>query len=667
MAVKSVLERDKKDASPEPEPRRSRWRFWVSPADQPAWARPALLAVTAVAVLLYAWSLPANGFAPYYSSGVLSMAGSWEAFFFGAFDPNATIMMDKLPGGFIPQAVAVWLFGPYPWAMALPQVIYGAISVLVMYRVVRLWMGPRAGLLAAAIFAATPLLVSMFGHPMVDGALTVCLVLAADACQRAVHTGRMRWLLLAGVWIGLGFQAKMMQAWMVLPALGIAYLIAARGPVLRRFGHLAAALGVTLVVSFSWTAAMSLAPADSRPYADGTTNDNVWTMVVGYNGVERFGIHLPGTVVLSDNDTGGDEGGDEGGGGGMPPEIGQLYLLRYLTQIAWMLPLTLAGLAYGLARWRRQDRVANGGFAMWSAWLAINIAVYSVIEILHTAYLATFIPAVAALSAGGAAIMWRAYRERRRGSRWVLPVVVAVQGAFAAVLADAADFMPWLAPSIAVLTVGSVLALVVRSSPRVQQGAMAAGLAAALLAPAAWSASVLDHRYGGSSFDAEAGPIGPRLNQMLNDMMGDRADPGAVAAITEVPATLTDRQRHILDHVETNNEDARYPFVTDSWVVASRYIVATGTSPLAMAGFQGASPFPTLAEAQRLVDTGEARFFLLTGETGWLGNRSSDETAAIRDWVTTTCQEVSPSTYLPPGTQEAPADPTTNATLHRCT
>ncbi|HEX2133408.1 MAG TPA: glycosyltransferase family 39 protein [Actinophytocola sp.] len=661
MAVKSVLERDMEDpgASPERARQRSRWRFWVSPADQPASARPVLLAITAAAVVLYAWSLPANGFAPYYSSGVLSMAGSWEAFFFGAFDPNATIMMDKLPGGFVPQAVAVWLFGPYPWAMALPQVIYGAISVLVMYRVVRLWMGPKAGLLAAAIFAATPLLVSMFGHPMVDGALTVCLVLAADACQRAIHTGRLRWLLLAGVWIGLGFQAKMMQAWMVLPALGIGFLIAARGPLMRRFGHLAAALGVTLVVSFAWTAAMSLVPEGSRPYADGTTNDNVWTMVVGYNGVERFGIHVPGTVVLEDNDTGSESGG------GMPPEIGRLYLLRYLTQIAWLVPLTVMGLAYGLARWRRQNRVTNAGFAMWSAWLAINVAVYSVVEILHTAYLATFIPAIAALSAAGVATMWRTYRERRRGTRWLLPLAVLTQGTFAAVLADAADFLPWLAPSIAVLTAASVLMLIVGGSPKRQAVAMAAGLTAALLAPAAWSASVLNHSYGGSSFDAEAGPIGPRLNQTLTDMMGDRADPGAAAAITEVPATLTDHQRHILDYVDTH--DAKYPFVTDSWVVASRYIVGAGESPLPMAGFQGASPFPTLAQARRMVETGEARYFLLTGETGWLGNRSSDETVAIRDWVATTCREVAPSEYLPPGETPTPSDPTATATLYDCT
>ena len=192
-----------------------------------AWARPALLGIAAVAALLYARNIAEAGLAPFYSVAVKSMSVSWKAFFYGAFDPGATITIDKLAGSFLPQALSARIFGFHPWSLALPQVIEGVVSVLVMYRVVRRWAGAVPGLLAAGIFAATPIAASMFGHSMEDGALTMCLVLAADSWQRAVMEGRLRSLCWAGVWVGLGFQAKMLQAWMILPALGLGYLLAA--------------------------------------------------------------------------------------------------------------------------------------------------------------------------------------------------------------------------------------------------------------------------------------------------------------------------------------------------------------------------------------------------------------------------------------------------------
>jgi 4-amino-4-deoxy-L-arabinose transferase-like glycosyltransferase len=176
-------------------------------------------------------------------------------------------------------------------------VIEGVVAVLAMYRVVRRWAGVVPGLLAAAIFALTPIAASMFGHSMEDGALTMCLVLAADAYQRAVSEGRLRSLLMAGAWVGLGFQAKMLQAWMVLPALAVGYLVAAPAPLRRRLAHLGAAAAVMLAVSLSWIALYTFTPAADRPYVDGSTNNSAIAMVFGYNGVERFGISFPGAVT----------------------------------------------------------------------------------------------------------------------------------------------------------------------------------------------------------------------------------------------------------------------------------------------------------------------------------------------------------------------------------
>jgi 4-amino-4-deoxy-L-arabinose transferase-like glycosyltransferase len=302
---------------------RRRWELWRSPEGQPGWARPALLAIAAVAAALYAWNITQAGLAPFYSVAVKSMSESWKAFFYGALDPGATVTIDKLAGSFLPQALSARIFGFHAWSVALPQVIEGVVAVLAMYRVVRRWAGVVPGLLAAAIFALTPIAASMFGHSMEDGALTMCLVLAADAYQRAVSEGRLRSLLMAGVWVGLGFQAKMLQAWMVLPALAVGYLVAAPAPLRRRLAHLGAAAVVMLAVSLSWIALYTFTPAADRPYVDGSTNNSAIAMVFGYNGVERFGISFPGAVTSGPGVTSGTAGARATPAGGVGAGAGR--------------------------------------------------------------------------------------------------------------------------------------------------------------------------------------------------------------------------------------------------------------------------------------------------------------------------------------------------------
>ncbi|HEY2240302.1 MAG TPA: glycosyltransferase family 39 protein, partial [Streptosporangiaceae bacterium] len=294
---------------------RRRWQVWRSPADQPGWARPALLAIAAVAALLFAWNITQAGLAPFYSVAVKSMSVSWKAFFYGAFDPKATITIDKLAGSFAPQALSARIFGYHAWSLALPQVIEGVIATLAMYRVVRRWAGPVPGVLAAGIFALTPIAASMFGHSMEDGLLTMSLVLAADAYQRAVMEARLRSLIWSGFWVGVGFQAKMLQAWMVLPALALGYLLFAPARPWRRIGQVAVAGVVMLAVSLSWVALYTFTPAQDRPYVDGSTNNSAISMVFGYNGLERFGISVGGAVTSGPGVSSGGGGAARGGAG----------------------------------------------------------------------------------------------------------------------------------------------------------------------------------------------------------------------------------------------------------------------------------------------------------------------------------------------------------------
>jgi len=438
--------------------RRSRWLFWRSPPGQPGWARPCLLAIAVAAAVLYARNLPDAGFALFYSTAVKSMSESWKAFFYGAFDPAATITIDKLAGSFVPQALSARVFGFHPWSLALPQVIEGVIAVLVMYRVVRRWAGAVPGLLAAGIFAFTPVAASMFGHSMEDGFLTMCLVLAADSWQRAVLDARLRSLMWSGVWVGVGFQAKMLQAWVILPALALGYLLAAPARIRQRLWHLAAAGAVMLAVSLSWIPLYTLTPAGSRPYIDGSTNNSAAAMVFGYNGLERFDVRLPGAITVGPGVMAGTGTGNWAG------NAGQLFDNGLGPLISWLLPLALLALVAGLVAGRHASRAdpVRAGFVMWGVWLVTFGAVLTEMgAVLHTAYVASLAPPVAALSGAGIVMFSRWFRAGdRRGL--LLPLAVAAEVVWSARLwYFYPGFLPWALWAVIVAGIIAVVALAV--------------------------------------------------------------------------------------------------------------------------------------------------------------------------------------------------------------
>src|ERR1700691_329491 len=290
------------DTAPAPASAAPRWRRlltpWRSPADQPAWARPALLAIAAVAAVAYGWGMDGASVEAFYGAAARSMSESWHDFIFGAFDPAGTVTVDKLPGALWVQALSLRIFGFHIWALVLPQVVEGVLTILVLYRAVRRLAGPAAGLIAATVLAVTPVTVLLNRGNISDSLLILLLVLAADATSAALLTGSLRPLLMAGVWVGLAFQTKMIQAWLALPALAAAYLLAAPAARLRtRCAHVALAGLVTVVISLSWMTAVSLVPAGDRPYVDGSANDSVYEQVFEYNGLGRLTVNCASEAV----------------------------------------------------------------------------------------------------------------------------------------------------------------------------------------------------------------------------------------------------------------------------------------------------------------------------------------------------------------------------------
>lgn len=245
----------------------------------------------------------------FYAACVKSMLQSWHNFFFVSFDPGGFVTVDKPPVGLWVQALSAKLLGFSGWSLILPQALASVASAAVLYRTVRRGFGAAAGLLSALALAVSPIFISVGKTNNLDSILVLVLLLAADALWSACETGKLRHLLLSMLLLGIGFNVKTLQAFLVLPAFLAAYFFAAKLRRAAKARHLLVSLVLLAAVSLSWCLIVDLTPADQRPYVDNSGNNSELSLALGYNGVQR----------LTGNMFGG--GGQQPGAGGSAPSL----------------------------------------------------------------------------------------------------------------------------------------------------------------------------------------------------------------------------------------------------------------------------------------------------------------------------------------------------------
>jgi len=586
--------------APAPASGAPRWRrfltLWRSPADQPVWARPALLAIAAVAAVAYGWGMASASVEPFYGAAARSMSESWHDFMFGAFDPAGTVTVDKLPGALWVQALSLRVFGFHIWALVLPQVVEGALTILVLYRAVRRLTGPAAGLIAAAVLAVTPITVLLGRGNVSDSLLILLLVLAADATSAALLTGSLPQLLLAGVWVGLAFQAKMIQAWLALPALAAAYLLAAPATRLRtRCAHVALAGLVTAVVSLSWMTAVSLVPSQDRPYVDGSPDDSVYMQVFDYNGVGRLTGNWvsvagpPSPLLVAAKESGRLLTAETMG---IKPSWHRLLAGPFAAGSGWLLPAAVAGALGVLISRRRQGRrdPLRAAVVLWGGWWLVLAVFFSVGTYLNSYYVAALSPAVAALCGTGIA----AGGPRPWPARVRLIVAATVLGC----VGYGAYLVSGTASGPVVLT---LVALVVAAAAAAQLLLPASGRAGYLTAVAFAGAAVLLLPAAASVSSVIRG-LGPFDTPFESSETAHHSQALAAAA----PA-LTRAVRR----VELWMPPADALFGTDTSGLAENYILYSGREVLPIGGYLGNVPAPTLATLRADISHGYVRVFVL--------------------------------------------------------
>ncbi|MGV9942228.1 ArnT family glycosyltransferase [Streptomyces sp. NPDC003401] len=665
-------------------------RLWRGRPEDPRWARPALLGLLLATCVLYLCNLSASGYAnSFYSAAVQAGSQSWKAFFFGSLDSASAITVDKPPAALWPMALSVRIFGLNSWAILVPEVLMGVGSVAVVYASVRRRFSPASGLIAGAVLALTPVAALMFRFNNPDALLALLMAVACHLVVRALEDGRTKWLVWAGVAIGFAFLAKTLQAFLILPPLAIVYAVCAPVPLRRRLSQLALATAALVVSGGWWVAIVELWPASSRPYIGGSQNNSFLELTFGYNGLGR----------LSGDETGSVGGGGGGGGTGQWGETGwdRMFNSEIGAQISWLLPTALILLAAGLVatRGRRRTSVTRGAFLVWGGSLLITTVVFSYMAgIFHQYYTIALAPYLAAVIGMGAGLLW----ERRSELRASLTLAAASVAAAAwgyVLLHRTPDHLPWLRWLVLVGGLTGALGLVFagRLSRRIALAAAAVSMAAALAGPTAYTLSTVDSAHTGSI--PTAGPAGastmgggrggpgggggfpggtpgrqgqgqgqgqqnggfpgggfpgPQNGNGSTQGQG-RTAPGGQAGGEGGPAggggggmgglingaTVTDEAKKLLD---TDSDRYTWAAAAIGSQNAASYQLATGDPVMAIGGFNGTDPSPTLAQFKQYVADGRIHYFISGGSGGGMGGGDDGASAQVTEWVEATFQQV---------------------------
>lgn len=669
-------------------------RLWRGRPEDPRWARPAFLGLLAATLLLYLYNLSASGYAnSFYSAAVQAGSKSWKAFFFGSLDAGNAITVDKPPASLWPMELSVRILGLNSWAILLPEVLMGVGAVAVVYAGVRRRFSPGAGLIAGAVLALTPVAALMFRFNNPDAMLALLMALACYFVVRAVEDGRTRWLVWAGVAIGFAFLAKTLQAFLILPPLAIVYAVCAPVSLRKRFAQLAAATLALVVSGGWWVAIVELWPASSRPYIGGSQNNSFLELTFGYNGFGRLSGDETGSVG------GGGGGGGTGMWGAtgwnrmFNSEVGGQ--ISWLLPAA--LVLFVAGLV--ATRKLKRTSVTRASFLVWGSSLLMTMVVFSYMAgIFHQYYTVALAPYMAAVIGMGSAILWEKRRETWASITLAGAVVASAVWSYV-LLNRTASYLPWLKYLVLIGGLAAALGLIFagRINRQLALGAAAVGLVASLAGPTAYTLSTLQTGHTGSI--VTAGPAGASMmggpggggmrggfgggmpggqngngstqgqNQQGNGFPGGGTTGNGNGGFGGTPGQngngngSTQGQNGLpgrgaggmgggggvggLLNGASVSSAAKKLLETDSskytWVAAAigaqnaaSYQLSTGDPVMAIGGFNGTDPSPTLAQFQKYVADGKIHYLVSSGTgggMGGMGGSSSGTSSQITSWV----------------------------------
>ena len=633
------------------------------------WYPAALTVLTLGTVAAYLVNLSANGWAnSFYAAAVQAGSENWEAFLFGSLDSANAITVDKPPAALWLMALSARGFGFSSFSMLLPQVILAGFSVLLIVHSTRMGLRSHVGtgiekataLGAGALFAVSPVAALMFRFNNPDALLVALMIGAVVATQHALRavdghrtgnpsgagrSGTARsvalWLILAGACLGLGFLTKQFQVLLIVPGIVLAWVLFARTPWPRRLLWLLVPIASMVLSAGWWIALVELTPADSRPYVGGSQTNSFLELTFGYNGFGR----------LTGNETGSVGGG--GGGGWGETGLMRLFTGSFGQQVSWFLPtalflLVVTAVLLILAEAARRkavpavtdgegsDTFGRGSLGaavlMWGGWLIVTGLVLSMMNgIVHEYYTVALVPAIAVVIAFGIGVL---ISRPGIASRLLLAVTWALTGAWQFVISSSMTGIPEILRwSVLIVSVLGAVALIATAHRRFRSVVASALVAVAVIVSAAIPAQLSARTIAGTTQGSivtiagtgsgmGGGPGGGGMPRGGGGM-------GGLLNGSEPSDELTRR-------LAEDASDYTWVAATTGANQAAGYQLALEEPVMAIGGFNGTDPSPTLEQFKQLVAAGRIHCYIGSetgGRQGPGGSDSASSSAQIQAWV----------------------------------
>lgn len=593
----------------------------------------------------------------FYAAGVKSMMMNFKNFFFASFDPAGFVTIDKPPVGFWIQTISAKIFGFSGWSIILPQALAGVISVGIIYHIVKRSFGTSAGLIAALCLAVTPISVAAGRNNTIDNLLVLPLLLACWAALIAAEKGKTKYLMLSLVLVGIGFNIKMVEAYMVAPAIYITYLLASNMNFKKKIRDLVLGTVVLLVVSLSWAVAADLIPAGSRPYIGSSTNNTVMQLIIGHNGLERIGLgkKIAGRsqkqqgIFKSESSKNNNRnrintsnknmqyagGGQAGMRSSSNSGIFRLFAKGNMSdQISWLLLFAIIGFVAASIQEKLKapfDNKRKLSLILWIMWLLPEFIYFSFSKnITHTYYLTTMAPSIAALTGIGLSAMYEFYKKGESKS-WILPIALIANGC-AEMLILSYNYNRSNGYRIIILVTGilcivSSIILCMVNLTRIKRESsykgnttalskvlISAAFTGVLIAPTVWSFTPMFYKMNGSS--PSAGLELASSNEQRNSGTGNNSK--------------------LIKFLENNKTNEKYLVAVPSAnSYGSDLILKTGEPVMAIGGFSGSDPILTVEKFKKLVDSGALRYALVNTDNnrGFGGAGGNNSNNNIMNWI----------------------------------
>lgn len=588
------------------------------------WEYIGLAALLTVTTATFLWELDRNGWAnPYYSAAAQAGSQDWKAFFYGSLDAGNLITIDKPPLSIWIMSLSVRLFGLNSWALLVPQALMGVATTWLIYKIIRRGHSAAPALLGGLIYATTPvvLLMSRYNNPEpLMGLLTVAAVYFV---LRATEDNRWTWYLLAGTSLGLGFMAKQIQAFLPIPALVLAVLLFGAGTLASRFLRLLASLAALVISGGWWMALVELTPAANRPYVGGSATNSILELTLDYNGLARF-IRLPVAANGAAVQPGAANQAPYDGG------FSRLFNGNFAPEASWLLLaavaaiLILAILPYLMPK----DPAVRILATLAGVWFVTTYILLSFMgTMIHTYYTYSLVPPLALLVPIALHALWRG--RQRLAVRLIGAAVVGSSVYVSVRILKYSDQYPgWLTACLLALGAFAMIGWIFASGHKSHSYTVWALVSACLISgPVATNAFTISGSQRGTN--PLSGPVANNANAIsrhLEEIREGRPKWALQIAYGEVPSA------DVLAAISSASSSETWIAATFSAQNAAQYQLSTGRPVMALGGWLGTDPAPTLERFQSIVAQKQVKHFIWQQDLIDL-RQLGPETMSISEWV----------------------------------